>query len=98
MIIYEVNLKISTKIYSKFNKWLDKHIIEMLAFPGFVKCKKYKVIHEGEDSFMCLHYYIKDIDFLNDYFEKKSKNMRQKAINLFGDYIIADRRILSIDT
>ena len=47
---------------------------------------------------MCLHYYIKDIDFLNDYFEKKSKNMRQKAINLFGDYIIADRRILSIDT
>ena len=98
MIIYEVNLKFSTKIYSKFNNWLDKHIIEMLTFSGFIKCKRFKVIDEGDDYLICLHYYIKDIDSLNDYFENKSNYMRQKAISLFNENFTAERRILSIDS
>ena len=92
------NLKISTKIYSKFNNWLEKHIIEMLTFSGFIKCKRFKVVHQCDDYLICLHYYIENIDFLNDYFEKKSNYMRQKAISVFGGNFTADRRILSIDS
>ena len=35
-VIYEVNLTVDNDVIDEFDAWLQKHVDEMLAIPGFV--------------------------------------------------------------
>ena len=96
MIIYEVNLTISPKIYDEFIIWLNTHIDKMLSYKGFDSCNTY-IVESTEKDFkkICLHYYIKNNLLLNDYLLNHSSEMREEGIIKFKDNFSATRRILS---
>ena len=71
MIIYEVNIQVAEKIYTKYIEWLDSHIIDMLRFEGFLKSKKFldKNHSNNEYVYITVHYYLKSLKHLENYFK-----------------------------
>jgi len=95
MVIYEVNLAISTAIAARFSAWLDLHIKEMLALPGFLAANRYDVESIApESTCYCVHYRLQSDEALDAYFAQHAERMRGAAIALFGDQFSASRRIL----
>ena len=96
MIIYEVNLKISKKIYNDFYIWLIPHQKKMLTFNGFKKSKIFNVESEIMNyKLLSVHYYLRDINLLNDYFTNDASKIQKEGMKLFGNHFSAERRILS---
>jgi len=97
MIIYEVNIKISSPIYKKFNTWLDEHILLMMKHDGFEKFKKYSILSSSESyKKICVHYYITSMELFDDYISKYSYKMRNdSALEKFKGKFSITRRILS---
>ena len=97
MVIYEVNLTISTKVYSKFINWLDSHIKEMLQFDGFVNYTIYKIDSNNiNQKLICIHYKVNSKEHLDNYLSNNAYKMKQEGINLFNDSFTATRRILHL--
>jgi hypothetical protein len=97
MIIYEVNLKISNHIYDNFHIWLQDHIAKVLSSKGFLDSKVYNVETDIVNyKLLSVHYYVKDIDSLNNYFTHHASKLREEGLTLFSDGFSAKRRILSI--
>ena len=94
MIIYEVNITIHESIYNSYLKWLKLHIKEMLKNPGFLNSKLYKIKTE---NIVCVHYFVDNINSLNDYLINNAKVMRKKGNNIFKDKIIINRRVLELE-
>jgi len=96
MIVYEVNLKICKKIFPDFYKWLIPHQKKMLTYGGFINSKIFKVESEVADyELLSVHYYLDNIESLNNYFTNYALGMQNEGIELFGDNFSAERRILS---
>ena len=97
MVIYEVNLTVPKDFYPDFQSWLNNHIKKMLLFNGFIKHKQY-LIHSNNknDMSLSIHYYVKSMKHLNDYFSKSAKQMREEGIKKFGNNLVVTRRILEI--
>ena len=95
MVIYEVNLSVEDEIKEKFNKWLDKHITEMLDFHGFLGfSKSFNSVDEKE---IVVSYFLTCKADLNDYLSNNAKTMRDDGIKKFGSRFSATRRILDVD-
>ena len=70
----------------------------MLNCSGFIKYSIYNVVsNKNNEKSICIHYSVKSMDHLNDYMSNHAYNMRKEAIDLFGNYFTAKRRILSIE-
>ena len=96
MIIYEVNLKISNDIYDNFHIWLQDHIKKVLSSSGFLDSKVYNVETDIVNyRLLSVHYYVKNIDSLNNYFIHHAPKLREEGLTLFSDRFSAKRRILS---
>jgi len=95
MVIYEVNLTISTKVYSKFIIWLDSHIKKMLQFDGFIDSTYYKIDSNNiNQKLICIHYKVDSKEHLDKYLSNNAYKMKQDGIDLFNDSFKATRRIL----
>jgi len=94
MVIYEVNLLISKNIYNSFKLWLNSHIEKMMKFLGFNKYKLFQVNNNEANFEICIHFYIKNAKFLENYLLNYSQQMRNEAINKFGSSFKVKRRIL----
>ena len=97
MIIYEVNIKISSQIYKKFNAWLDQHILLMMNYEGFIKFKKYSIVSSSENyKKICIHYFITGMELFDNYISKYSYKMRNDStLEQFKGEFSITRRILS---
>ena len=96
MIIYEVNLTVNSGVADQYRRWLQEHIEEMLSLDGFEKAAWYEV--EGEDmtkQLWSVHYYLKDRESLENYFETHAQRMRQEGRRRFAGKFSAHRRILN---
>ena len=96
MIIYEVNIQVSTKIYQDYIKWLDLHILEMLQFDGFISNKKFLDKNLSNDQYMhiSVHYYLESIKYLDKYLNNKAKKMRTISDKRFINNIKISRRVI----
>ena len=95
MVIYEVNLTISTKVYSQFLVWLDSHIKKMLEFDGFIDSTIYKINSNTiNQKKICIHYKVDSKENLDKYINNNAYKMKQEGISLFKDSFSANRRIL----
>ena len=96
MIIYEVNIQVAEKIYTKYIEWLDSHIIEMLRFEGFLKSKKFldKNYSNNEYMYITVHYYLKSLKHLENYLNNNAKKMRTISDEKFINNITITRRVL----
>lgn len=93
-VIYEVNLSVNPSIQSDFGQWLEIHIKEMLALPGFQSAQWWQVETESELIEWCVHYILDDRNSLQRYFEEFASQMRGDGLTRFGDHFQASRRIL----
>ena len=94
-ITYEVALEPDAEILGEFEAWLEYHVDEMLALPGF----KGATIHKAENpdsgaALRVVRYELADRAALERYLEEFAPRMRAEGIARFGDRFRASRRIV----
>ena len=95
MIIYEIDIEIDNDIYKKYIQWLKKHIKLMLTFDGFLNANIYYYKKDTLKKNILVHYYVFNINQLNDYINNKSYKIRSDGIEKFNSSIKIKRRILT---
>lgn len=94
-ITYEVALQPDEEILGEFEAWLEYHVDEMLALPGFRGAS----IHKGEDAgsgapLRIVRYELEDRAALQRYLEEHAPRMRAEGAARFGERFRASRRIV----
>jgi len=95
-VVYEVNLDLERAIADDFRAWLQLHVAQMLALPGFVSAQVFDVLEpaaEGRVAY-CVHYRLRDAAALADYLRDHAARMRQEGSARFGERFRASRRVL----
>lgn len=95
-VVYEVNLDVESAIADEYRTWLQAHVADMLALPGFVSAELLEVIEPVTDSraAFCVHYRLRDAAALEAYLHEHAARMRAEGVARFGDRFRAGRRIL----
>jgi hypothetical protein len=94
-ITYEVELEPDAEILGEFEAWLEYHVDEMLALPGFTGATIHKA--ENPDSGAALRvvrYELADRAALERYLEEFAPRMRAEGTARFGNRFRARRRIV----
>lgn len=97
MITYEVNLFVQREIEAEFRAWLDLHVREILALPGFTGARVFERMEPapGADEFvLCTQYQLPDQAALERYLREFAPAMRADGLQRFGDRFRAERRVL----
>jgi hypothetical protein len=94
-ITYEVALEPDAEILGDFEAWLEYHVDEMLALPGFTGAS----IHKAENpdngaALRVVRYQLADRAALARYLEEHAPRMRAEGISRFGGRFRATRRIV----
>lgn len=96
-VTYEVNLDVDAGIAAEFRSWLDAHVAQMLALPGFIGARMAEVLDPapalGRTAF-CVHYRLRDEAALQAYFDHHAAAMRGDGLARFGGRFSASRRVL----
>ena len=97
MIVYEVNLFVRRAIEAEYRAWLDAHVREIVALPGFEGAEVFARLDpaaaEGEVA-LCTQYRLRDDDALRDYLREHAPRLRADGLARFGDGFRAERRVL----
>ena len=95
-IIYEVNVSLQHEIEVEYRVWLEKHIAEIVALPGFLDAQSFDVQQEpGRWSIaLCVQYRLESQSALDHYFAQHAPRLRAAGIEKFGDRFTASRRVL----
>jgi len=95
-VIYEVSLDLESAIADEYHAWLQLHVAQMLALPGFLSAQVFDVLEpaaEGRIAY-CVHYRLRDAAALADYLRDHAARMRNEGAARFGDRFRASRRVL----
>ena len=95
-VIYEVNLTIDNDVIDEFDAWLQKHIDEMLAIPGFISAATL-VIENNDDNTKqrSVQFRLTNQAALDSYYEKDAERLRAIGIEKFANKMTAQRRVLT---
>lgn len=97
MIIYAVELEMPAELRATYLAWLDGHVRQMLALPGFTGAE---VLVRADPPpaagrfVVAVHYRLRDRAALDGYFARHAKPMRAAGIARFGDQVHASRQVL----
>ena len=97
MIVYEVNLFVKRAAGAAFRAWLDEHVREMLALPGFTGARvleREDPPPERDEIALCVQYELRDAQALDEYLDTHAARMRADGLARFGGQFRAERRIL----
>ena len=99
MIVYEVNIEVRETAYAAYRAWLEVHVEQMLALPGFVSAE----IFERRDpppapgtAALIVQYRLVDEAALRRYLTEQAPRMRDEGVRRFGDAFTATRRVLAV--
>lgn len=95
MIIYEVRVLIEPAIETAYRAWLDAHIREIIALPGFTGAALYAEADPSGKPCFVMHYQLRDQASLDRYFAEHAPRLRADGLNRFGNQFTATRRVLS---
>ena len=95
-IIYEVNVFVQRDAENEYREWLAKHILEILALPGFIDAQSFDVQQENhaDEVAICVHYRLESPAALDSYIEHHAARLRADGVARFGDRFRAARRVL----
>ena len=97
MIVYEVNLFVRRGIEAEYRAWLDAHVREIVALPGFAGAEVFER-REPEcppgELVLCTQYRLRDAAALADYLREHAPRLRADGVARFGDGFRAERRVL----
>jgi quinol monooxygenase YgiN len=99
VIVYEVNLYVQRKVAAEYRVWLDAHVQEILALPGFLGAEVFERREPAPDAgevALCTQYRLRDAAALADYLREHAPRLRADGIARFGDAFRAERRVLEL--
>jgi antibiotic biosynthesis monooxygenase (ABM) superfamily enzyme len=97
-VIYEVTLSVDRAIEAEYRNWLDEHIRQMRALPGFTAAVLYDVLEPAPPAgqfTVCVRYRVHDQATLDLYLSEHAPRMRADGATRFGDRFRASRRVLA---
>ncbi|NGP52567.1 DUF4286 family protein [Thioalkalivibrio sp. XN8] len=94
-ITYEVTLEPDPAILREFETWLEYHVDDVIALPGFTGA----TIHKGENpetgaALRIVRYELENQAALERYLREDAPRMRAEGTSRFGDRFRASRRIV----
>ena len=98
MIVYEVNLFVREGIAAAYREWLDAHVREIVALPGFTGAdvfERREPAPAAGEIVLCTQYRLRDAQALEDYLREHAPRLRADGIARFGDGFRAERRVLA---
>ena len=99
MYIYNVTTNIDETVHDKWLKWMqEKHIPDMLATGKFTAAKLCRVLVEEEMGGLTYSVQFTTIskEVLQQYYKEDASILRQEAIKLFADKMLAFRTEMEI--
>lgn len=96
MRVYEVNIDIEPALRGEYLAWLQEHVREILALPGFTGAEILEV-EDPQDAHscrLCVQYRLTGADALERYLHEHAPRLRADGLRRFGDRMRAHRRIL----
>ncbi|OBX26368.1 uncharacterized protein DUF4286 [Gelidibacter algens] len=98
MIIYNVTSNIDDSIHDKWLAWIKEHIPHVLATGHFTEAKLSKVLVEEQGGAVTysVQYRAKSREALESYYRDDADKLRDEAIKLFGDKVLAFRTELEV--
>jgi hypothetical protein len=98
VIVYEVNVFVRRAIEGAYREWLDAHVREIVALPGFLGAEVFErsePAHEDGEFALCMQYRLRDELALAEYLAQHAPRLRADGIARFGDGFRAERRVLT---
>jgi hypothetical protein len=100
VIVYEVNLFVQRAIADAFRAWLDAHVREIVALPGFVGAEIFAQLEPAgatDELPLCTQYRLRDEAALAAYLRDHAPRLRADGLQRFGGQFRAERRVLRLD-
>ena len=97
-VVYEVMLEIDVGIAADYRDWLDTHVAQILALPGFTGARIFEVLEPAPPCgtvALCVQYALRDRTAFDAYLRDHAARMRSEGIARFGDRFRASRRVLA---
>ena len=98
MIVYEVNLDVDAAIFPEYSAWLQEHVRQILALPGFVAAEVLECRDPppapGRRSLCAIYRLASDAD-LARYLREDAPRMRAEGMTRFPGKFNATRRVLT---
>lgn len=97
MIVYEVNLEVDDAVFVAYRIWLEAHIRDMLALPGFIGAEAFELRDAppaAQRRSLCVQYRLADAADLDRYLRVDAPRMRADGQTRFPGQFSASRRIL----
>jgi len=96
MCIYEVNIEIAPEIQVRYERWLKRHIEEILQIQGFLRAEVWYQQAPLTDGWigLVIHYVLDSEANLAAYLEHHAPRLRQDAENHFSGRFRSHRRVL----
>ena len=96
-VVYEVSITADPDIGAEYAAWLDQHIQEVLALPGFEGAVLFVdgdvSPAEGAAPKWIVQYWLADRAAFDRYLAEDAPRMRQAGQEKFGDHFRAERRV-----
>jgi hypothetical protein len=99
MYIYNVTTNVAEEIHDKWLHWMkEKHIPDMLMTGKFSKAKISQVLIEEEmgGTTYAVQYTTDSLETLEEYYDQDAEKLRNEALHLFKDNIVAFRTELKV--
>ena len=82
--------------FSEYRAWLDAHVPQLLALPGFVSAEVFEVLEPvaAGRAGLCVQYRLRDAAALEAYLRKHAPHIRAEGLARFGERVRANRRVL----
>lgn len=97
MILYEVRIAVDREVAMEYRSWLEAHIQEILALPGFECAELLREEGNVERSIFVTHYWLRDRAALEGYLRDHAPRLRADGMQRFGGRFTAERRVLELD-
>lgn len=98
-VVYEVALEVDAAIAHEYRAWLDGHIAEILALPGFVEARLFAIdepLPAPGRLGLCVQYRLRDAEALAAYLRDHAPRLRADGTARFGGRFSAQRRVLAL--
>jgi hypothetical protein len=97
MIVYVVDVDVDESVFAEYLAWLDAHLQEMLALPGFISAETFErkepAPAPGRRS-VSAHYRLKSAADLERYLREDAARMRADGTARFPGKFTATRQVL----
>lgn len=98
MLVYEVNIEVDEAIRGEYLAWLQAHVREIRALPGFTRAHAFEIqdspARAGACAF-CVQYLLVDQAALDAYLRDHAPRLRADGMQRFGGRMRASRRVLA---